>query len=147
MSGTGLWYEGGIRFACRRCGRCCRDGDEPTYVFLHEGDIEPMAEFLEMETVEFTASYLVDEGGFLCLANWEGDCIFFDEEKGCRVYGARPIQCRTWPFWPENLKKWSWRCEVEELCPGVGKGPLHHLKDINRCLAQLRAAPLLTTNT
>ena len=45
-------------------------------------------------------------------------CALLDEEKGqCSVYEARPVQCRTWPFWPENLESpeaWdlaSFECE------------------------------------
>ena len=35
------------------------------------------------------------------------DCVFLDGEKVpgkavCRLYGSRPKQCRTWPFWPES---------------------------------------------
>jgi Fe-S-cluster containining protein len=57
------------------------------------------------------------------------DCIMFNPAKGtCATYLARPTQCRTFPFWPENLsnaKSWerlkgkgNWSCE------GIGKGPL-----------------------
>ena len=29
--------------------------------------------------------------------------------RACTVYPVRPLQCRTWPFWPENLSsKQSW---------------------------------------
>ena len=34
--------------------------------------------------------------------NKESKCIFLDKKK-CSVYEARPIQCRTWPFWKENM--------------------------------------------
>lgn len=145
MSGTGLWYADGIRFSCRRCGRCCRDHGVESYVFLHRGDVEALAAHLGMDEQAVAAAYLVDVEGFLCLANHDGDCIFFDPGKGCRVYRARPVQCRAWPFWPENLERWAWRNEVEPLCPGVGRGRLHTLSDIRRALASLRTAPLLTT--
>jgi len=30
------------------------------------------------------------------------DCIFL-ESTGCRVYPARPAQCRTYPFWEQKI--------------------------------------------
>ncbi len=60
-----------------------------------------------------------------------GDCIFFDGQKrSCTVYGARPRQCKTWPFWDSNLKTpddWARTCEA---CPGSGQGQLHQLQQI-----------------
>ena len=45
------------------------------------------------------------------------DCIFFDRNKnGCSVYEARPLQCRTFPFWD------YFRHRIDELkseCPGI----------------------------
>jgi Fe-S-cluster containining protein len=143
LSGTSLWYEKGIRFRCKKCGSCCRDRGEESYVFLYEGEAERMARSLSMSVEAFAASYLVDVDGFICLANFEEDCIFFDPDKGCRVYRARPLQCRAWPFWRENLRKWAWRCEVEETCPGVGKGKLYSLEMINEILGRLRTAKIL----
>ena len=29
---------------------------------------------------------------------------FLGQERGCTVYPARPVQCQTWPFWPENVE-------------------------------------------
>jgi Fe-S-cluster containining protein len=52
------------------------------------------------------------------------------QTRKCTVYGARPRQCRTWPFWDSNLKTpedWAHACEV---CPGSGKGQLHELQQI-----------------
>lgn len=46
------------------------------------------------------------------------ECIFLRDGK-CQVYGARPKQCRTFPFWPENLeseKAWE---ETAKRCEGV----------------------------
>jgi len=51
-------------------------------------------------------------------------CRFLDPvtKKRCLVYEARPAQCRTWPFWPENMNARAWDREVVAFCPGVGKG-------------------------
>ena len=44
-------------------------------------------------------------------------CVFFDfEKKGCKIYEARPTQCRTFPFW-EYFK--NNQEELEAECPGI----------------------------
>lgn len=60
-----------------------------------------------------------------------GDCTFFDpKSRGCKVYDARPLQCRTWPFWRSNVaseKDWK---EVQRDCPGAGHGDLVSVEEI-----------------
>jgi hypothetical protein len=40
------------------------------------------------------------------------------------------MQCRTWPFWDENLKRPTWEGPVRERCPGVGHGALHSADEV-----------------
>ena len=69
-----------------------------------------------------------------------GDCVFLDPRtRRCRVYNARPVQCRTWPFWNinlENPENWKQTCEV---CPGAGAGRLYQLDEIT---TQAAATPI-----
>ncbi len=64
-----------------------------------------------------------------------GDCILLDNQKRiCRVYQARPRQCRTWPFWASNLstpQAWEETCRE---CPGADSGPLVPLREIQASL-------------
>jgi Fe-S-cluster containining protein len=59
--------------------------------------------------------------------------VFFDgESRRCTVYGLRPRQCRTWPFWHSNLaneEAWAETCQV---CPGSGHGQLYPAEEILR---------------
>ena len=65
------------------------------------------------------------------------DCIFLDRttQPGkalCRVYRSRPVQCRTWPFWDENLtsrRAWD-NARRRTPCPGMGTGPLIPIEKI-----------------
>jgi Fe-S-cluster containining protein len=54
------------------------------------------------------------------------DCVFLSrDEEGralCDIYKARPTQCRTWPFWRENLSSREAYEDAAEDCPGMGKG-------------------------
>lgn len=30
-------------------------------------------------------------------------CIFLGEDNRCTIYEARPLQCRTYPYWPRMM--------------------------------------------
>jgi len=65
------------------------------------------------------------------------DCIFW-RTRGCLVYAHRPLQCRSYPFWPANLAgSWSWE-ELKAVCPGVGRGRLHSREEIEEWLRRSR---------
>ena len=64
----------------------------------------------------------VDGGKALSLIEKQKyDCVFLESGK-CSVYQARPIQCRTYPFWEEILKSEKAWNEEAAYCPGIGKG-------------------------
>ena len=59
-------------------------------------------------------------------------CIFW--EDGCRVYDARPTQCRTYPFWKEVVRdSRSWN-EEGRFCPGIDGGRFYDKTEIARLL-------------
>lgn len=69
----------------------------------------------------------------------EFDCVFLetssDGKRGCSIYEDRPMQCRTWPFWPENLKSLRAYTLAGERCPGMtagleGEGKLYTIDQI-----------------
>ena len=49
------------------------------------------------------------------------DCVFLRDGVRCEVYEARPIQCRTFPFWPRNLKTPEAWHEAARECEGIGR--------------------------
>ncbi len=132
------WYENGLRFRCAGCGGCCI-GD-PGYVWVNKLEIAALAESLGMTAAEFRRQYVRKEHGRHSLRELEsGDCVFFIRKtSGCTVYEARPLQCRTWPFWQSNLRSpGSWECTCGE-CPGAGKGPLVSFEEIELQRTQKR---------
>ena len=70
------------------------------------------------------------------------DCVFLtrdrDGKAGCRLYAARPRQCGTWPFWPENLESPEmWEAVKKHTpCPGMGSGPLIPVESIRVSAAE-----------
>ena len=112
------WYKKGLRFACTECGKCCTG--EPGYVWISQEEVEKMAKFMKISVKEFIQMYTRQVDGALSLKEYPRtyECIFLRDGK-CQVYGARPKQSRTFPFWPENLeseKAWE---ETAKRCEGV----------------------------
>jgi Fe-S-cluster containining protein len=117
-------YKKGLSFECQGCNYCC--SVEPGYVFLSQEDLDNLSSHFQISQNEFIEKYCrkVDLGfGYrISLLEKENyDCIFLTQ-KGCSCYGARPLQCRTYPFWPAIVEsESSWKTESLS-CPGIGKG-------------------------
>jgi len=133
------WYRDGLRFQCTGCGDCCTGGEG--YVWVNQAEIRAMAALIgmadDMET--FMSNYTRKIGIRFSLKEYSnGDCYFFDSQtRRCRVYAARPRQCRTWPFWDSNLKsEQAWR-ETCAACPGSGQGQLYTLGEIEQQRKQI----------
>ena len=116
-----------------RCGKCCRIKDG--YVYVSMADIERLADFVGEDIDDFMLKYTERLGKFLVLKSFpNGDCIFYDDEVGCKVYDARPQQCRTFPFWRSNLaSKEAWEMTAKE-CEGIGRGRLYSKHEIEAIL-------------
>ena len=130
MSGA-PWYAAGLRFSCRRCGACCTGA--PGYVWLQAEDLPAIAARLGMEPAGFLSRYTrFVLGGRSLREEADGRCVLFEEGAGCRVYEARPRQCRTWPFWPRIVATpEAWERESAD-CPGMGQGDLFGPEEIER---------------
>ena len=130
------WYADGLRFTCTQCGACC--SGEPGHVWVEQSEIDAMANVMGLEVDVFEHRFVRQVGADRSLVEYpDGDCILLDPKtRHCTVYEARPIQCRTWPFWDSNLKRkrdWKETCEV---CPGAGQGQLYSLDQIERARKQ-----------
>jgi len=127
------WYHEGLRFQCTQCGNCCTGA--PGYVWVTNHEIAALAELVgQQDLAAFEQRYVRKVGARKSLKEFpNGDCVFFDPEtRRCGVYGARPRQCRTWPFWDSNLRSpetWSETCQA---CPGSGQGQLYQLAEIEQ---------------
>ena len=100
----------GLRFDCTLCGNCCTG--PPGAVWFNEEEGKVMAAKLGLDVATFLERYArrLDKKWSLREQEIDGrfDCVFLDRDTPgkatCRLYEARPTQCRTWPFWPENLE-------------------------------------------
>jgi Fe-S-cluster containining protein len=126
------WYSKGLRFECTRCSNCCKTHGDYSFVYMVDLEVAQIAGYLGLEEEEFRLKYCSKDQGWTVINPGHATCPFLTEEGGCGVYPVRPMQCRTWPFWAENLKPEVWAEAVVKTCPGIGKGPLHSAEEIER---------------
>ena len=108
--------------------------DRPGYVFLTENDIELLSEKLDLSRDEFLKKYCRQVGRSYSLLELRPhhDCIFLEKGERCSVYDARPKQCRTFPFWSQNLEsRENWTSAGKE-CEGIDnpQGKLYSAEEI-----------------
>jgi Fe-S-cluster containining protein len=105
-------------------------------VYLMPVDVRSIAGHLGLSTKEFLARYCSRDGNAVTLRTDSPACAFLGADNRCAIYPVRPMQCRTWPFWRENLEKAVWDEEVRADCPGAGHGELHSATEIERVAAK-----------
>jgi len=126
-------YTRGIHFECQGCGRCCRNRGKYCFIYVSLPERRRLARYFKISTRAFTMRYCEKTDGFFHLRNPDENCPFRKGSR-CSVYRARPEQCRTWPFWPENTNEKVWFREIAAICPGIGKGRLWNVNQIEKQL-------------
>jgi uncharacterized protein len=142
------WYTEGLTFTCTQCGNCCTGG--PGYVWISREEVVRLAEFLRITPEQTLERYCRKYGNRFSLkerraAGGAYDCVFLREEKlerrnaagervvftrrSCDIYSVRPLQCRTWPFWPENLEDRAAWDHAARRCHGMNAGTRHFSRE------------------
>ena len=116
-------------------------------MFLSRTDIETLRKVLGVEREEFLRCYCreVALGVARRISLKEKinlDCVFW-ETDGCTVYEARPLQCRSFPFWSSSLSSRDQWEDFSTHCPGIGRGRVHRRREIERWLAMRLAEGFL----
>ncbi|TVQ62965.1 MAG: YkgJ family cysteine cluster protein [Phycisphaerales bacterium] len=135
--------EAGLRFQCTQCGNCCTG--PPGYVLFTDDEAQALADHLRLAEADFRAAYTHHTPAGPSLRErptpFGNDCVFLDRDTipgkaVCSVYEHRPAQCRTWPFWPDNLDApRDWR-RATQTCPGMNQGTLYPPEHIRITRAQ-----------
>jgi Fe-S-cluster containining protein len=128
----------GLRFQCQPgCTNCCQ---QKGFVYITEGDLTRMAEFLRMGAREFERQYVYRTKHLLRLRMPRHTQCHFLREDGCSIHPAKPTQCRIFPFWPEQVEsRREWR-KIAAYCPGIGKGGLIQIEAARSQASEMREA-------
>jgi len=145
MKDENKWYVAGLHFACQRCGNCCSGPDEG-YIWVTRPEVRFIADFLRESVEQVGSKYLRYVGLRRTIIEQPAtkDCIFakkLDGKKKCAIYPVRPNQCRTWPFWPDNLKSENTWNRAAGKCPGINRGRLYSFEEIEKIKRQKRWWP------
>ena len=127
------WYENGLSFKCTGCGKCCTGF--PGYVWIDHEDITILAQHFKMSEIDFIKKYCRKAGSGISLKEDSKDfsCVFLKDNM-CTAYHARPKQCRTFPWWRDNVKtERGWK-ELAKHCEGINHpdGEIVHFEEIQK---------------
>jgi Fe-S-cluster containining protein len=113
------WIDKGLPFHCTGCGKCCTGA--PGYIWINEEEEQAIASHLGLDLNEFRQKYtekVRERTTLIELPEQDNDCVFL-KGKSCSIYDVRPTQCRTYPFWPDNLSsRAAWK-ETAAECEGI----------------------------
>jgi Fe-S-cluster containining protein len=128
------WYVSGLHFECMQCGRCCA-GPAQGYIWVTRPEIELIANHLNETVDQVRKKFLrrVGLGITIIEDQFTKDCIFLQEscgQKKCVVYLVRPSQCRSWPFWSNNLESSDAWNQAAKKCPGINRGKFYSFEKI-----------------
>ena len=134
--GSIRWYVAGLHFECQECGGCC-SGPGEGYIWVTRPEIEIIADFLKMTVGQLRQEYLRRVGLRTTIIEHQTtkDCIFLQDIAGqrkCVIYDVRPSQCRSWPFWPDNLTNAGAWNKAAQKCPGINRGRLYSFEEIEQ---------------
>lgn len=130
------WYVAGLHFECTACGGCC-SGPGEGYIWVTRPEIELISKHLDIPEGQLRREYMRRVGLRVTIIedNRTKDCIFLRKAEGrrlCEIYPVRPNQCRTWPFWTENLTSPNTWNDAARRCPGINRGRLYTFEEIER---------------
>ncbi|MFH1243196.1 MAG: YkgJ family cysteine cluster protein [Pseudomonadota bacterium] len=104
-------------FECRRCGDCCHGEGG---IFIGREETERIARFLDLGPETFLSRFCYEKNGRLYLSSGpDRFCVFYTNERRCRIHPVKPERCSLWPFYPAIVgDKENWEL-AKEACPGI----------------------------
>jgi Fe-S-cluster containining protein len=127
-----------LRFECQPgCTNCC---EQQGFVYLTADDMQRIAEYVGMAAKDFERRYVYRTKHLLRLRVPRQQQCHFLRDGGCSIHAVKPVQCRTFPFWPELIDdKREWK-KTAQWCPGMGKGGLVQIEMARAKSGEMREA-------
>jgi Fe-S-cluster containining protein len=127
-----------MRFQCQSgCIRCC---EQKGLVYLTRNDIARIAAHLEITCAEFKRRYLCGTAVLPRLRKPRHKQCPFLLANGCSIHAVKPLQCSSFPYWPELLARAAERQETAQFCPGMNHGPLVNISLAREIASQVQQA-------
>ena len=137
-----MYYQlASLRFECTQCGACCT-GNSSHYVALNQQEAKNICNHLNISEKWFRQRYLIKRDGIYFGIKLEksGHCPFLNSDGLCRIYAVRPMQCQTYPYWPELVNsRGAWLAE-KKRCEGIDRGKQISKAHIKKMLALQKQA-------
>ncbi len=137
-----VWWKDGLPFACTQCGKCCHARGDVAHVYVNYAERRALADYLQIDLATFNRRFTrQQEDGHRLLRFRDGHCVFLHGAT-CSVHEAKPVQCRTWPFWQELLEtKTAYQQQVLDFCPGSqAREPVVDAAEIQRQMEETEEA-------
>jgi len=107
-----------IGFSCTCCGKCCTKAFNG-HVFLLAEDARRLKTFSPESMIPAPDFPYSDPSGNFYVSGYalktreNGDCVFLDEKKRCKIYDQRFAICRVYPYMlhrePDDRGRIDWR--------------------------------------
>lgn len=108
-------------FTCTICGHCCEGGGN---VYFSEIELENVFKHLkipEKDRDRFKMKFIRNRENGYFVHSSSIDCYFLQKGQ-CVIYPVRPLQCRTYPFWPSCFASTNDVKKLKKECRGALKG-------------------------
>jgi len=130
------WEKEPLRFECQPdCFKCC---SKPGVVYFDTPAIENAARIIKISVERLKKEFLkFNDGQWVHEVENEKPCSFLTPQ-GCAIHHGKPLQCRTYPFWQENMTSKSMWKLVGAFCPGIGIGQNVPVTTIRKFLNQFK---------
>lgn len=109
-----------IAFQCQEgCGDCCSNEGGIVYVSREDAALLATHHGLAVPAWLEVHAKRASDGRWVLGWREDGACRYLEGASRCTVYEARPVQCRAFPWWAENLRSERAWNKVVRSCPGL----------------------------
>lgn len=105
-------------FQCTKCGKCCYG---PGSVYFSNKELIEIKKYLKLDQTqwkELKQKIIHKNQNGLFIHKTYNKCYFLNTKNQCSIYPVRPLQCRTFPFWPSYFKSPKNLQNLILFCPG-----------------------------